>query len=167
MIRSLLPDKTLLVESLVLKANVQFRLGEISKAVSILNEAEVIFSKRPDDNENRSDLLHTKALILFQKGNFDEAVILFDSARNYYLSVSLLRKYVTLLIDLGKVFSDRGDYELALNNLYDGLKLSRMHGFDFEATIIRNQIGWINFLLGDTAPAHAAKYLIQPIKQCH
>ena len=94
-----------------------------------------------------------RALIFFQKGKFDEAVILFDSARDYYFRTALYRKYVSLLADLGKVFSDRGEYELALNNLYDGLKLGKLRGFQVETSIIRNYIGWVNFHLGDMGQA--------------
>jgi signal transduction histidine kinase len=53
------------------------------------------------------------------------------------------------------VFTERGDYEIALDNLYDGLKVSQLHDFDAESTIIRIQIGWINHFLGD--PEHAVQ----------
>ncbi|MEO7990580.1 MAG: tetratricopeptide repeat protein [Chryseolinea sp.] len=148
-IRRLLPSKVLLVDALVLKANITLRLGDFSGAEVLLNEAESFLKKYPDAEENRNDIFHLRALILFQKGKFDEAVVLFDSARNYYFRMTLLRKYVTLLADMGKVFSDRGEYELALNNLYDGLKLSELRGFNVETSIIRHRIGWVNYRLGD------------------
>jgi hypothetical protein len=59
--------------------------------------------------------------------------VLLDSARNYYFRKGFTRKYVTLLTDLGRVFAERGDYELALNNLYDALKIANLRGFDTEA----------------------------------
>jgi len=152
-IRRLLPNKILLVDALVLKANITLRLGNFSAAEIQLNEAELIAQQHPEADENRNDIYHLKALILFQKGKFDEAVILFDSARNYYFRTMLFRKYVTLLSDMGKVFSDRGEYELALNNLYDGLKLSELHGFNIETSIIRHRIGWVNYRLGDLTQA--------------
>jgi signal transduction histidine kinase/tetratricopeptide (TPR) repeat protein len=148
-IRRLLPDKTLLADALVLKANITLRLGDFSGAETLLNEAEDLIATNPLAEENQNDIRHMRALILFQKGKFDNAVVLFDSARNYYLRISLLRKYVTLLSDLGKVFSDRGEYELALNNLYDGLRLSKLRGFHAETSIILGRIGWVNFHLGD------------------
>ena len=103
-IRRLLPDKTLLIEALVLKAGTKLRLGELSAAQELVLEAKKNLSSRPEDNENRNDIRHIQSLILFQKGDFDQASVLFDSARNYFLQKSLFRKYVTSLIDLGQVF---------------------------------------------------------------
>jgi signal transduction histidine kinase len=148
-----LSNKALLAEAVLLKANITLRRGDFSGAEILLDEAERLVDNHPDNKENRNDLNHLKSLILFQKGKFDEGLVLFDSASNYYLGTSLIRKYVTLLIDIGRVFSDRGEYELALNNLYDALKVSKNRGFEAETSIIRNQIGWINFQLGDMQQA--------------
>ena len=152
-IRRLLPDKMLLTEGLALKANNALRSGDIDGAEIIIKEIEGIVKNNPEFAETRNDLRHLKALIMFHRGKFEEASILVDSARNYYFKVSLLRKYVTLLMDISKVFSDRGEYELALNNLYPALKLSKLRGFDSETYVIRNRIGWINFHLGDYTQA--------------
>ncbi|MBL0739860.1 ATP-binding protein [Chryseolinea lacunae] len=152
-IRRLLPDKTLLVDALALQATNKLNAGNLAGAEVLLREAEEIIEHYPEDLENLHDVRHIRALILFQKGNFEEASVLFDSARNYYFKTSLLRKYVTLLTDLGKVFSDRGEYELALNNLYDALRLSQLRGFETETYIIRNRIGRVNYQLGDMTQA--------------
>ena len=148
-IRQLLPDKSLLIEALALKANTRLMLGDLSAAEVLVMEARKIISTHIIDDENRNDIRRIEALILFQKGEFDQASILFDSARNYFLQKSLLHKYVTLLIDLGKIFSERGDYELALNNFYDALKISQLQQFDAETSIIRIKIGWVNHYLGN------------------
>ena len=152
-IRRLLTDKTLLIEALVLKASTKLRLGELSAAQELVLEAKKNISARPEDNENRNDIHHIQALILFQKGDFDQASILFDSARNYFLQKSLFRKYVTSLIDLSQVFTERGDYELALNNLYDAWRLSQLYNFDAESSIIRIKMGWIHHYLGNADQA--------------
>jgi signal transduction histidine kinase len=152
-IRRLLSDKTLLVDALALKANNKLTSGDLSGAEAYLQEAETIVKNYPEDAEDLNDIRHLRALIFFQKGRFDDGVVLLDSARNYYFQKSLIRKYVTLLSDLGKVFADRGEYELALNNLYDALNVCRLRGFDAEAYVIRNRIGWVNFHLGDMRQA--------------
>lgn len=148
-IRELLPDKSLLIEALAMKANVKLMVGDLSTAQALISEAAGIIRSNPVDDENKNDIRRVQALILFKKGEFDQASNLFDSARNYFLQKSLLHKYVTLLIDLGKIFSERGDYELALNNFYDALKISQLHHFDAETSILRIQIGWVNHYLGD------------------
>jgi tetratricopeptide (TPR) repeat protein len=116
-IRRLLPNKTLLIEALAVKANTRLLHGDFSIAQELVLEAKRHISSRPQDDENRNDLRRIQALILFQKGEFEQATVLFDSARNYFLQKSLYRKYVTSLIDLSRVFSERGDYELALNTI--------------------------------------------------
>lgn len=148
-IRRLLPNKVLLAEALTLKANNALRSGDLSTAEAIVSEAEKLASTKREFIESRNDFRHLRALLLFHQGKTEEAMVLVDSARDYYFKASLLRKYVTLLIDVGKIFSDRGEYELALNNLYAALQLSKLRGFDSETYLIRNRIGWINFHLGD------------------
>jgi signal transduction histidine kinase len=152
-IRRLLPDKTLLADALVMQANVNLRSGNFPDADSLLSEAQALLRNQPENEESINDVRHLKALILFHQGRFDEATALFDSARNYYFRLSLIRKYVTLLSDMGRVFTDRGEYELALNNLYDALSLARLRGFEVETSIVRNQIGWVVFHLGDMKQA--------------
>ncbi|HEY9044730.1 MAG TPA: ATP-binding protein [Ohtaekwangia sp.] len=152
-IRRLLPDKMLLADALVLKAGNVLTSGDLAKAETILSEAEVLVKDHHNDEEDLNDVRYLRALILFRKGRFEEAVVLVDSARAYYFRKSLIRKYVTLLTDMGKIFSDRGEYELALNNLYDALNVSKRQGFEADIYTIRNRIGWVNFHLGDTRQA--------------
>jgi tetratricopeptide (TPR) repeat protein len=152
-IRRLLPDQSYLVDALAIQANNKLSTGNLDEADVLLDEADEILKRYPNDLENFNDVKHVRALIYFQRGDFEQAVVLFDSARNYYFRMSLFRKYVTLLTDLAKIFSDRGEYELALNNLYDALRLSILKGFETETYIIRTRIGWINFQLGDLEQA--------------
>ncbi len=152
-IRRLLSDDILLADALILKAGNTLTSGDIATAEAMLDEAEKLVKDHYEDREDLNDVRHLRALIYFRKGRFDEAVVLLDSARNYYYSKSLIRKYITLLTDMGKVFSDRGEYELALNNLYDALRLSKEHGFEADTYSIRNRIGWVNFHLGDLTQA--------------
>lgn len=152
-IRRLLDDKKLLADALALKANNKVSAGELGAASALLLEAEELVKDSPGDQEDLNDIRHLRALIFFQQGLFEEGSVLVDSARNYYFRKGLTRKYVTLLTDLGRVFAERGDYELALNNLYDALKVAKLRGFDTEAYGIRNRIGWVNFSLGDMTQA--------------
>src|SRR5688572_1947823 len=91
-IRRLLPNKALLIDALALKANNKFTLGDLSAAEAYLDEAERISKDYPENKEDINDIRHLRALMLFQKGQFDEAVVLLDSARSYYFRKSLVRK---------------------------------------------------------------------------
>lgn len=152
-IRRLLKDKSLLVDALTLKANNELTSGDLASANALLDEGENILKSYPADEEDLNDIRHVRALAFFQQGQFEKGSVLFDSARNYYFKKGFTRKYVTLLTDLGRVFVEQGNYELALNNFYDALKIANLRGFDTEAYGIRNRIGWINFSLGDMAQA--------------
>jgi tetratricopeptide (TPR) repeat protein len=135
-IRRLLPDKTLLIEALLLKASTNLRLGRIIGGPGAGSGSENEYKcSAPRTMKTKMICAIYKPCILFQKGEFDQASVLFDSARNYFLQKSLFRKYVTSLIDLSQVFTERGDYELALNNLYDALRLSQIHHFDAESSL--------------------------------
>lgn len=154
-IRRLLPDKALLIEALAMKADLNRVLGNLDSAEKYTKEARSHVINRIEDEEFDHDVKRLEALLLFAKGNFDEASSLFEAARSYFLEKSLVRKYVNLLIDMSRVFTERGDYEIALNNLYEGLQLSQRHHFDAETTTIRIQIGWINHYLGN--PEYAVR----------
>ncbi len=154
-IRRALGDPGFLAEALALKGNIAVRNGDNIVAESIIREARQLAEESTIDGETINDIRHLSALLNFHQGKFDEGLALFDSARNYYFSKGLYRKYVTLMIDMGRLFRERGRYELALNNLYEALKLSKLKNFEVEAIIIRNEIGWVNFHLGDLQQALA------------
>jgi len=148
-IRQLLPDKALLVEAMALQANNALRKNDLEAAEKIIAETEKVARDYQGFEENRYDLLHYRALILFKKDSVEKGMLFADSAKKYFLSVSLARKYVTLMMDVGISFSLRGEYELALDNLYSALEVSKLHGFDSETYLIRSNIGWVNYNLGD------------------
>jgi signal transduction histidine kinase len=148
-IRRTLPKKALLIEALLLKANNSIRNNNVPEADSILSDAESVAAGASEYEESRFDILHIRGLILFKKGNVDGVMILIDSASSYFLSKSLLRKYVTLQIDVSLEFAHRAEYELALDNLYPTLELCKLRGFDTEVRSILTTMGWIHYRLGD------------------
>jgi signal transduction histidine kinase len=147
-LRRLLPDKAQLFEALVSKIRVSMAMNEFTGAEASLREAEATIAGRPADDESRNDLRHLKAIMRFYQGRFGEADALADSARNYFFQKSLFHKYVSLLIDLGQVFAERDEHELALGYLFDAGRMSDTHHLeDYKATIMI-RIGWIYRELG-------------------
>lgn len=148
-IREALGSKQLLADALVLLASFRVHEAAYDEAKLLLGRAERILASNPADRENLHDLYHQRALILFHDGKAEQAFVLFDSARNFYFRSSLLQKLVTLLTDMGKVFSDRGDYELALKHFYSALRVAELKGYEVEVMEIQIELGWVNFHLGE------------------
>ncbi len=148
-IRRALNNKALIADGLITLVSFRIRKGDYAGAARLLKEAEDVLRTIPEDQDDLNDYRHQKALILMREKKFDDAMVLFDSAKSYYLRASFLLKFVTLQKDLGKVFLDRGDYELALKSLYEGLRVSQIKRYEFETMDIQLLLGWVNFQLGD------------------
>jgi signal transduction histidine kinase len=146
-IREYLNDKSFVADALIDLADVSLGEADYESAVNLLDKAEKMIG--PTDLENLNDLRHQRALILLQERRFDEASLLLDSARDYYFRNSLLHKFVTLQADLGKIFYERGQYEVALKNLYDALRVAELKGYEVQVITVQVQLGWVNFQLGE------------------
>lgn len=148
-IREKMGAKTLITDALILLAGLQLRQKNYAEAEKNLHKAEQLLKTNPDDQENLNDWRHQQALILLHENRYEDALVLFDSAISYYSKKSLLQKYVVLQSDLGKVFNDRGEYEIAISCFEDGLRVAESKSFDVEIADINLQIGWADFNLSD------------------
>jgi signal transduction histidine kinase len=148
-IRELMRNKSLIADVLIVLASININNDDYDRAKENLEKARQMLATVPQDLENLNDWRHQQALVLLHEGKFEQALTLFDSAINYYAAKSLLQKYVTLQTDLGKIFNERGEYEIALQCLYEALKIAELKGFAVEIADINWQLGWANFSLGD------------------
>jgi len=147
-IRELLNNQDLIANALIGLASVYLREDDYATAAPIFKRIEKILKENPDDLRNLNDWRHQKALLLLRERKFDQASALFDSARTYYLRNSL-QSFVTLQTDLGRIFYERGEYEIALKSLYEGLRVAELKSFKVEIIDILLQLGWVNFQLGE------------------
>jgi signal transduction histidine kinase len=152
-IREKIGDKYLITDALIALAGLHTREGNFNEADQNLSMAKQILQTNPDDAENLNDWRHQRALVLLHEGRHQQALVLLDSAISFFSRNSLLQKYVFLQFDVGKIFNDRGEYEIALRCFEDALKVAETKGFDVEIADIDLQIGWINFNLGETNQA--------------
>ncbi len=148
-IREKLGDKTLISDALILLASVNIKEGNLDLANKNLDRANELLLSNPEDQENLNDWRHQKALILLHNNRYEEALILFDSAISYYSRKALLKSYVALQSDLGKIFNDRGEYGIALKCFEDGLKVAETRGYELEIADINLQIAWAYLNLGE------------------
>src|SRR6478609_1969522 len=147
-IRELLNDQDLIANALITMASVYLREDDYENAILILKRVEEILKQRPDDLRNLNDWRHQEALILWKEKKFEQATALFDSARAYYLKNSL-QSFVTLQTDLGRIFYERGEYEMALKNLYEASRIAELKSYKVEIIDIQLQLGWVNYQLGE------------------
>jgi len=148
-IREKMGDITLITDALILLASMNIKEGNLALADQNLDSAKQLLAENPEDQENLNDWRHQKALILLHENKYQEALVLFDSAISYYSRKSLLKNYVVLQSDLGKIFNDRGEYEIAIKCFEDALQVAETKGYDVEIADINLQIGWTTFNQGD------------------
>ena len=148
-IRELIKDQALVANALIALTSVAVEENDFEAASSIFRRIEKILQDNPGDLGNLNDWRHEKALFLLKERKLDEALVLFDSARNYYVRTALLLRLVTLQTDLGKNFYERGEYELALKSLYEGLRIAELKKYEVEIIDIQMLLGWVNFHLGE------------------
>ena len=146
-IRELLSDKSLVADALITLANINIIEDDYASAKVNLDRARKILQNYPEDLEDLNDWRHQTALILLSEKKFDQALPLLDSAAEFYSRTSMFQKYVALETDLGKNFTQRGEYEIALKCFYDAIKVAKLKGFNVEIADIQLQIGWVNYEL--------------------
>ncbi len=147
-IRELLNDHDLIANALISLISVYLREDDYDQAATIFTRVEKMLKEKPGDLRNLNDWRHQKALFLLRERKLDEASALFDSARTYYLRNSL-QSFVTLQTDLGRIFYERGEYEIALKSLYEALRVAELKSYKVEIIDILLQLGWVNFQLGE------------------
>jgi len=147
-IRELLNDQDLIANALIGLVSICMREDDYDQAAVIFKKIEKILKERPGDLRNLNDWRHQKALFLLRERKIDEASVLFDSASTYYFRNSL-QSFVTLQTDLGRIFYERGEYEIALKNLYEALRVAELKSYKVEIIDILLQLGWVNFQLGE------------------
>ncbi len=147
-IRELLNDQDLIANVLIGLISVYLREDDYDKADTLFTRVEKILKAKPGDLRNLNDWRHQKALFLLRERKLDEASVLFDSARTYYLRNSL-QSFVTLQTDLGRFFFERGEYEIALKSLYEALRVAELKSYEVEIVDIQLLLGWVNFQLGE------------------
>jgi len=148
-IREMLGDKSLLADALIEMASLNIKQNFYDSAAKNLDEAKKLLNSLPDDLHNLNEWRQQKGFYLLKERRFGEALTFFDSAKAYYFRTSQLDHFVHLQSDLGEIFSQRGEYEIALKSYYDALRIAEIKGYDYEIISIYLGLGWVNFNLGE------------------
>ncbi|HEY5919471.1 MAG TPA: ATP-binding protein [Chryseolinea sp.] len=146
-IRESLKDQAHIADALITLAAVYITEDDYAAANLNLDRAWKILQTNPDDLEELNDWRHQKALILLSERKFDQALPLLDSAAGFYARNEFLQEFVILKTDLGRNYHQRGEYEAALESLYEALNVAKLQEYNMETANIQLQIGWVNYEL--------------------
>lgn len=152
-IRELLGNKQLVADALVELGRLNARHSNFEAAKQFIAMADSVIALNPTDEENLNDLAHVRALCLLNEGKSEEAFPLLDSALTFYIKTGLILKNLILYMDLGTIFSNRGEYELALKNYNAALRITELRPFVVEKLDLHVRLGWVYFHLGEYARA--------------
>jgi signal transduction histidine kinase len=148
-IRELLGDEQLVTDMLIELGRLNATNFAWDAAKDYLDRAEAILTTHREDGDNWSDLRQARALCLINAGKSSEAFVLLDSALIYYNKAGLAMKNMTLHMDLGGMFFNQGEYELALKNYYAALRIAETKGYVVQKQDIEVKLGWVNYELGE------------------
>ncbi len=128
--------------------------GNYDEAKKYLDRAEALLPQIGDDPEPLYLFKYYKALYYIRLSNYAEALNLLNEVKLYFREYFSRQSYVNLLIEAAAVLSDQGDYELSLNNAYEGLRIAEENNLQYERTRLLWQIGWVYVMLKQNLLAH-------------
>ena len=137
-IRERLTDNVLLIDVLVLLSKWHLQQSNIEKALAYLKRAEKLGTVNAP-TETQLQIKQQKAVIFFRQSKYAEALRLYQEVKDYYFINSYLSSYTQLLLDIGELLEEIGDYDISLKNYFDALKIAE------EKSFLKDQV---NALIG-------------------
>lgn len=137
-IREKLTDKVLLIDVLVLLSKWHLQQAKIEKALAYLNRAEKLGTANAP-TETQLQIKQQKAVIFFRQAKYTQALKLYQEVKDYYFINSSLSSYTQLLLDIGELLEEIGNYDISLKNYFDALKIAE------EKSFLKDQV---NALIG-------------------
>jgi signal transduction histidine kinase len=144
-------DEERIVDVLVLQAVLLARQAKYDSANAMLDMTEKKARQMKGSPNWIYEINYNRALLAIAQSNYDKAFRYMDSARNYLDAHQVLKKKVVFLKNIGRAFSIQGDYELALQNLYEALAIAEREDYFNDALEILCELGWVTHHIGDPA----------------
>lgn len=152
-IRQKLADKILTVDILTFLSKWHTAQYNLAQAEAFLNQTQKYIGT-DGSTEVQYQINYQRAIINFSKGNYKDALVLFNQAEEFYFAHGNLVQYATLLIDFAQVLNEVGSYDLSLKYGFEALKICT------EKTFLKNEvrsqlvIGWNYYHLRQLQYAH-------------
>lgn len=126
--------------------------GELDAAKNVLEGALAVF-QRHDEKKGIADAKRHLGRVAIQKGNFQEAELLFGQAQSLYMPSQHEREYYWVMADLANLASRRGDLDTAWRLCNSILDSARQFGDPERLAHIVGIMAWIAHAQGDFALA--------------
>lgn len=127
-IRERLTDSVLLIDVLVLLSKWHLQQANIEKSLAYLNRAETLRTINAP-TETQLQIKQQKAVIFFRQAKYGEALKLYQEVKDFYFLNSSLASYTTLLLDIGELLEEIGNYDISLKSYFDALKIAEEKSF--------------------------------------
>lgn len=140
-IRKHLPDKLLYTDVLILLSQWYADQSDFAKAEQYILEAANV---KPKDAlpEIQNDINYQKAIILFNRAEFTEALKLLNAVTDYYLKVGNVATYVKVTIDLADMLEELGNYDLSSKKCFEAIELCKEKNFKSEEVRAQLILAW-------------------------
>ena len=130
-------------------ANYRIRLQQYSKAEESIDAATNTV-KIPSQ---KADILDSKALLNFGKGDYEGAISLLNMAATIYKKSEEHEKYAEIHTTIGDTYADMGDIESALNSCREALRFAQKTKGKLPLTNLFFKLGELNLNLNRITPA--------------
>lgn len=111
--------------------------ANIEKALAYLDRADKLGTVNAP-TETQLQIKQQKAVIFFRQAKYAEALRFYQEVKDYLLNSSL-SSYTQLLLDIGELLEEIGNYDISLKNYFDALKIAE------EKSFLKDQV---NALIG-------------------
>ncbi|MBX2963922.1 MAG: tetratricopeptide repeat-containing sensor histidine kinase [Cyclobacteriaceae bacterium] len=146
-LRESLNRPNLLADIYLQFADYHIEMLQYDSAESFLRQTNYINTLKLHSPDIANEYKLRKANLHLRKLEYEEALRLLNEIKLYYRSNGLMYEYVVTQVEIAYTFSDLGNYELSLNNAYEGLKIAETNGYSYEQSRLLWQLGWVYFLL--------------------
>ena len=130
-------------------ANYRIALQQHSKAEESIDAATNTV-KIPSQ---KADILNSKALLNFGKGDYEGAISLLNMAATIYKKGEEHEKYAEIHTAIGNTYTDMGDIESALNSYREALRFAQKTKGKLPLTNLFFNLGELNLNLNRITPA--------------
>ena len=97
-----------------------------------------------DDYYHQITCKLNQAHLAFNRGNFNEALTICFEGIMLSKKYTFPPQYVKLLIQIGEIYVELSQYDVASQYLFQALRISEKSGLDFHTASIYSELSWIN-----------------------